>query len=159
MFAEGHAEPNATIHTDIVEETWTKLTLRKWERRIYWMVQSLWRHWIQILHSESIQAIFEVSPCVSNVRLPFRAALPSKLEDMVKFIDTWREPSALDILAQITRLYKREVHVDLNAVRSVLKMVLLGFTASVWVSSEHQNDPFLVFQLPEIMSLMFYMNY
>ncbi|KIK18250.1 hypothetical protein PISMIDRAFT_14496 [Pisolithus microcarpus 441] len=48
----------------------------------------------------------------------------------------WREPSVLDILAQITRLYKREVHVDLNV-----------------------NDPFLVFQFPEIMSLMFYMNY
>ncbi|KAI5987448.1 hypothetical protein EDD15DRAFT_2292696 [Pisolithus albus] len=65
---------------------------------------------------------------------------------MVRFIDTrargmlladkrmlkncptsWQEPGALDILAQITRLYKREVQVDLNAVLAVaLLMSTLG---------------------------------
>ncbi|KAI6046723.1 P-loop containing nucleoside triphosphate hydrolase protein [Pisolithus marmoratus] len=97
----------------------------------------------QILHPKSsIQALFEVPSYVSKVQSPFRAALPSKLEDMVKFIDTrardmlladklmlkncptsWREAGALDILTQITRLYKREVQVDLDAVLAVAPLM------------------------------------
>lgn len=97
----------------------------------------------QILHPQSsIQALFEVPSYVSKVRPPFRAALPSKLEDMVKFIDSrardmlladklmlkncptsWRDPSARDILSQITRLYKREVQVDLDAVLAVAPLM------------------------------------
>ncbi|KAI6103737.1 P-loop containing nucleoside triphosphate hydrolase protein [Pisolithus croceorrhizus] len=108
----------------------------------------------QILHPESsIQALFEVPSYVSKVRPPFRAALPSKLEDMVKFIDTrardmlladklmlkncptsWREPSALDILAQITRLYKREVQVDLDAVLAVAPLMSTLECVEKWMS-------------------------
>ncbi|KAI6111189.1 P-loop containing nucleoside triphosphate hydrolase protein [Pisolithus sp. B1] len=108
----------------------------------------------QILHPESsIQALFEVPSYVSKVRPPFRAALPSKLEDMVKFIDTrardmlladklmlkncptsWREPSALDILAQITHLYKREVQVDLDAVLAVAPLMSTLECVEKWMS-------------------------
>jgi len=90
----------------------------------------------------SVQALFEVPSYVSKVRLPFRAAFPSKLEEMARFIDTcardmlladklllrhcptsWRETNALDVLAQITRLYKREVQVDLDAVLAVAPLM------------------------------------
>ncbi|KIM61118.1 hypothetical protein SCLCIDRAFT_122883 [Scleroderma citrinum Foug A] len=90
----------------------------------------------------SVQALFEVPSYISKVRPPFRAAFPSKLEEMARFIDTcardmlladklllrhcptsWRETNALDVLAQITRLYKREVQVDLDAVLAVAPLM------------------------------------
>lgn len=86
------------------------------------------------LHA-SIQALFEVPAYVSRVRPPFRAALPSRLEEMARFLDTrargmlladklllrhcptsWREPGALDVLARITALYREDVRVGLDAV-------------------------------------------
>ncbi|KAL4075970.1 P-loop containing nucleoside triphosphate hydrolase protein [Scleroderma yunnanense] len=97
----------------------------------------------QLLPSRSsIQALFEVPSYVSRVRPPFRAAFPSRLEEMARFIDTcardmllaeklllkncptsWRETNALDVLAQITHLYKREVQVDLDAVLAVAPLM------------------------------------
>ena len=97
----------------------------------------------QLLPSRSsIRALFEVPAYVSKVRPPFRAAFPSKLEEMAKFIDTcargmlladklllrncptsWRETNALDVLAQITRLYKHEVQVDLDTVLAVAPLM------------------------------------
>ncbi|KAG6327402.1 hypothetical protein ID866_11687 [Astraeus odoratus] len=97
----------------------------------------------QLLPSHaSIRALFEVPSYVSKVRPPFRAALPSKLDEMVKFIDnrardllladklmfkncpvSWREADALDILSQITGLYKEDVRVNLDAVLAVAPLM------------------------------------
>ncbi|KAF9228843.1 P-loop containing nucleoside triphosphate hydrolase protein [Gyrodon lividus] len=100
-------------------------------------------HWMEevsriLPHTTSTQALLEVPSYVSKVRLPFRAALPSKLEQMAKFIDTragdlllsdkllfkncptsWRDPISLDALSQIARLYRTTIRVDLDAVLSV----------------------------------------
>ncbi|KIJ63352.1 hypothetical protein HYDPIDRAFT_92727 [Hydnomerulius pinastri MD-312] len=86
----------------------------------------------------SAQSLLEVPSYVSKVRPPFRASIPSKLDQLAKFLDTragdmllseklmikncpvsWQDPVCIDALSRIARLYRTVIRVDLDAVLAV----------------------------------------
>jgi len=90
----------------------------------------------------STQALLEVPSYVSCIRPPFRAATQTRLGQLSEFMDVhardlvlsdrllfkncpiqWSDPIALDILAQILRLYTNAIRVELDAVLSVAPFI------------------------------------